>query len=176
MSFDRLIRRLEQLEAYVNQLDRRQNNFLREAVVTEVFPSEGLARVDAHGVVSKKSSWLTRSGDIGDWNPVTVGERVLYISPTGEPGKGLILPGGYSQQFPAPHDKGAEKVTKIGDVTIKQTGSAFIVTAGGVTVEISAAGLKVNGGRVEHDGKNIGKDHKHSGVVPGSANSDVPIG
>lgn len=176
MSFDALIRRLEYLERHVNQLDRRQNNFLREAVVTEVFPGEGLARVDAHGVTSKKVPWLQRSGAIREWVPPTKDERVLLISPTGEPGQGLILPGGYSSKFPQPHDKGAESFTIIGGVSIKQTGEAVTITAGGVTVEISGAGLTVNGGRVEHDGKNIGKDHKHSGVEPGGSITDVPIG
>lgn len=176
MSFDGLIRRLAYLEAAVNQIDRRQNNLIREAVVTEVFEDEGMAKVDAHGLMSKKIPWLQRSGSIREWTPVTKDERVLLISPTGEPGRGLILPGGYTDKFPKPHNKGGEKRVTIGDVSITQTGSALVIKAGGVTVEISGAGLKVSGGVVEHDGKNIGKDHKHGGVEPGGAITDVPVG
>lgn len=175
MSFNSLVRRIAQLEAAVNQIDRRQNNLLREAVVTEVFAGEGTARVDAQGIVSKKVPWLERSGAIREWVPPTIGERVLLISPTGEPGRGLILPGGYTDQFPAPHNQGGEKRVAIGDVTVTQTGSALVIKAGGVTVEISGDGLKVTGGIVEHDGKNIGKDHKHLGVEPGAGITDVPV-
>ncbi|QPC87141.1 hypothetical protein GA830_10590 [Mesorhizobium sp. NBSH29] len=173
MSF---IDRINQLEAIVNQLDRRQNNFLREAVVTEVYENEGMAKVDAQGVISKKIPWLQRSGAIREWTPVTKDERVLLISPTGEPGRGLILPGGYTDQFPQPHDKGAEKLVQIDGVSIKQTGSGVTITAGGVVVEITSAGLTVTGGNVVHDGKNIGSTHKHLGVMPGVALTGIPSG
>ncbi len=173
--FGELIRRIEHLESAVNQQDRRQNNTIREGVVTDVYPGEGLARVDAHGVVTKKVPWLERSGSIREWTPPAKGERVVLLSPTGEPGQGMILPGGYSDNFPAPHNAGSEKRTTIGNVTVTQSGSALIISAGGVTVEISGAGMTITGGTVIHDGKNIGKDHKHGGVVPGGAITDVPV-
>ena len=34
---------------------------------------EGLARVDAHGVVTKKVPWLERSGSIRQWTPPAEG-------------------------------------------------------------------------------------------------------
>lgn len=169
-----LVRRIEQLETVINQLDRRQNNSLREGRITEVFPDEGMAKVDAGGVISKKVPWLQRAGAIREWSPPTIGERVILISPSGEPGQGMILPGGYTDEFAAPHDKGGEKVVTIGDVTITQTDSAFVIAAGGVTVTISASGLKVSGGKVEHDGKNIGSTHTHGGIVRGSNDTDGP--
>lgn len=172
--FEPLIRRLRYLEKTVQQLDRRINNMVREAVVTEVFPAEGMAKVEANGLKSKKVPWLQRAGDINEWDPPSVGERVLLLSPTGEPGTGMIMPGGYSDKFDAPHGEGGEKVTAIGDVRITQTGSSFTIVAGGVTVEISGAGLTVNGGRVEHDSLNIGSTHTHGGVTPGAGDTDVP--
>ena len=137
--FGELIRRIGHLESMVNQQDRRQNNTIREGVVTEVFPDEGTARVDAHGVVTKKVPWLERSGSIREWTPPEKGERVILISPSGEPGQGMILPGGYSDQFPAPHNAGGEKRTTIGNVTVTQSGGSLVIQAGGVTVEISGA-------------------------------------
>lgn len=79
-------------------------------------------------------------------------------------------------------------------------GSAFIsfdeagvyITAGGTRLEITAAGfkvtgpmttengalikngLKVEGGTVRHNAKNIGDDHTHTGVTPGGGNTSVP--
>lgn len=36
-------------------------------------------------------------------------------------------------------------------------------------------GLALSGGQVTHDGKSIGSNHKHGGVVAGSDESDVPV-
>lgn len=52
--------------------------------------------------------------------------------------------------------------------------SGFYFTVGGVTVAITAAGIAINGGRVEHDGKNIGSTHTHGGILPGGSNTAVP--
>ena len=38
----------------------------------------------------------------------------------------------------------------------------------------SASGETVTGGTVTHDGKDIGKTHKHTGVTPGGALTGVP--
>lgn len=173
--FAGLIRRIEYLERTLNQVDRRTNNMMREARVTEIFPEEGMVKVDAHGVVSKKVPWLQRAGSIRDWNPPSKDERVILLSPTGEPGRGLILPGGYSDKFPQPHNASAEKVTVIGEVSVKQTGSSFVINAGGVTVTISGAGVVIEGGEVRHDDLNIGSTHRHRDVEPGSGTSGIPL-
>ncbi len=173
--FGALVRRIEQIEAQLNQLDRRQNNFLREGTVTELFAEEGLARVDAHGLVSKKVPWLQRAGSIREWTPPAIGERIVLISPSGEPGQGLILPGGYTGRFPQPHDKAGEKRVTVGEVSITQTGEGVFIEAGGVRVEITADGLRVLGGRVVHNVKSIGDDHKHLGVKPGGGITDIPV-
>ena len=172
--FHRLIQRIEYLERRLENLDRRANNSMREGVVTEVFPDEGMARVDAMGVVSKKVPWLQRAGDINEWTPPTKGERVLLISPTGEPGIGLILPGGYSDKFKQPHQKGGEKVTVTGSVRITQTQDSYIITVGGCTLTITSNGFQFNGGEMHHEDRNIGVDHVHNGIVPGGANTGPP--
>lgn len=56
-----------------------------------------------------------------------------------------------------------------------QAGASMSFSVGGVSVTISAAGMTIAGGRVEHDGKNIGKDHRHDGVTAGAANTGEPI-
>jgi hypothetical protein len=49
------------------------------------------------------------------------------------------------------------------------------LTAGGVTLKVSSAGVEITGGQVKHDGKDIGKTHKHSGVQAGAAQTGVPV-
>lgn len=114
-ALDELGRYILALEKRIEQLDRRLNNTLREAKVVEVDAGKGLAKVEAHGLKSGWSPWLARAGDILEWEPPTVGERVMFISPTGEPGQGVILQGGYSNQFPQPSTDKGERLIKLGD-------------------------------------------------------------
>lgn len=57
-----------------------------------------------------------------------------------------------------------------------QAASSITFKVGGVTMTLDADGLSISGGSIKHDGVVIDKTHKHSGVVPGSGNSDVPVG
>ena len=170
----KLLERIEYLESSINELDRRQNNMFREATVKEVLPDEGLAVVDANGIETSKVPWLERAGKIRSWQPPSVGERVVLFSPTGEPGLGMVMPGGFSDEFPAPHNKGGEYMQVIGGATIKQTGDAVEITVNGVTVKISGAGLEVTGGKVKHNDHDIGDTHKHTEVEPGGGLSGPP--
>lgn len=61
-----------------------------------------------------------------------------------------------------------------GSIQVK-AGANMTITIEGVTVAISAAGVTITGGRVEHDGKNIGKDHHHDQVVPGDGQTGDPL-
>jgi phage gp45-like len=45
---------------------------------------------------------------------------------------------------------------------------------GGVTMILTGDGLAITGGRVTHDGRSIGSDHIHGGVVPGGGTTDIP--
>jgi phage baseplate assembly protein V len=52
--------------------------------------------------------------------------------------------------------------------------SGATIVKGGVTVKVTADGVAITGGTVTHDGKDIGKTHKHTGVTPGGALTGVP--
>jgi phage baseplate assembly protein gpV len=112
------------------------------------------------------------------------------LSPTGDWQQAVALPMTWSDQNQSPSGSGDENVLTFGNVraTIKDDltrvvvgGTEFEITSGrvhikvdGVTVEITGGGVSVTGGRVEHDGKNIGSTHIHGGVVPGGGLTDVP--
>ncbi|MBN9308724.1 MAG: phage baseplate assembly protein V [Devosia sp.] len=170
--FGRLLDRIASLEAEVVRLQRRVNNTFREARVEELYPSEGLARVSAHGASSKKVPWLQRAGDIRDWDPPTVGERVMLISPTGEPGKGLILPGGYSSQFQQPHDKGGEAKRVVGDTSDLWTSDTRVIESPRI---ILRGKVTIEGPCVTHNGIDIGSSHRHQDVMPGPALTGLSI-
>lgn len=102
----------------IEQLDRRVNNAIREARIVEVDAEKALVKVEAHGLKSGWAPWMERAGKIRSWTPPAVGERVLFVSPTGEPGQGIVLHGGYSDQFQAPSKNPDENVIAVGDLTI----------------------------------------------------------
>lgn len=122
MSFaDRLARRILDQEKRIEQLDRRLNNIVREAKVIEVDAAKGLVKVEGHGLKSGWMPWATRAGAIREWSPPAKGERVLLISPTGEPGQGIVLSGGYSSEFKQPSSDGGEHLVQVGDLKVSAT-------------------------------------------------------
>ncbi len=60
-----------------------------------------------------------------------------------------------------------------GNIDVK-AGASVTFTVGGVKVKISASGVDIEGGKVTHDGKNIGSTHIHIDVEPGSSTSGPP--
>lgn len=173
---DWMIRRIAQLEAMVESLDRRLNNVMRESVVEEVF-DDGTATLVSHGGKTKPMPWLQRSGSIQDWDPPTPGERVIHLSPGGHLGRGLILPGGYTEQFPQPHNKLGESRRKVGDSMDTFSGSQrviesqLIILRGTVRIE---GPLEIEGSSVTHNNVNIGDTHVHGGVERGGSDTDEP--
>lgn len=179
VGFDRLIDELRALKDAYHELARRQNNFLREARVLEVL-KDGTAIVDAQGLRTSPRPWLTRAGNVRDWDPPSIGERVLLISPNGDPAQGHILPGGYSDAFPQNHDDVKAARRNLGDTELTITEDGYDLTSETVTIEANTIVLKgavvIEGEALTHNGKNVGHDHEHTDVEPGSALTGPPAG
>jgi phage gp45-like len=67
---------------------------------------------------------------------------------------------------------GTYAVTAKDSVTI--TGKTVTLKAGNCTLTISKDGFAFSGGKITHEGKNIGSDHIHSGVQSGGSNTGAP--
>lgn len=126
-AFDQLGRAILSLDKRMEQLDRRLNNIVREAKVLEVDAGKGLVKVEAHGLKSGWMPWVERAGAIREWSPPAKDERVIVLSPTGEPGQGLVLAGGFSDQFKQPSTDAGERLTQIGDNKLSMTAERTIV-------------------------------------------------
>lgn len=135
-------KRIAELEAENENLRLRLDNVFREGKVTNVDPTTGKAEVDMNGLPSDKMPWASRAGAIKEWSPVTVGERVLVANPSGEPGLGIILAGGFSDANPQNHNQGGEHKLTVGGSTILVTGSKIVFTVGGTSIELSGGGVK----------------------------------
>lgn len=169
--FDRLVSRIAQLEASLADMSRRVNNVMREARVLEVDPDTGMAIVEAQNGKSKPIPWMQRSGSIRDWDPPTAGERVLMLSPGGDPGRAMILPGGYSEQYGQPHNKLGEARRQIGAASDTFSGSQRVIEA---QLIILRGTVRIEGPGLTHNGVNVGDTHKHTDVMPGGALTGLP--
>jgi phage baseplate assembly protein gpV len=190
MIFSRLMERIMTLEKILNRQEVRLNNMFREATVKEADYSKGLAIVEAHGMDSKEVPWMEPAGDIVEWTPVSQGQRVMLVSPGGQMGRGFIIPGGFTDSVPQPHDKGAEKRIKIGNAqqtlstnglvlevggsTLNFGSDGLTISAGGTTFALTSSGFAQTGGTITHDGTVIDKTHEHTGVATGGANTGPP--
>ena len=109
-------------------------------------------------------------------NRPAVGETMVLISPNGEIGAhSRALPYGPTDESAEPgEDAGYPRVFAEGNASMAIKAGEIRLKVGGVTVTLTAEGLRVTGGRVEHDGRNIGTDHVHGGIVKGGDLTDVP--
>ena len=121
------------------------------------------------------------------------GEQMFVLSPMGDLSQGMAVPYTHSKQNPNPAADENETVFfqspdnkvrmsfKDGKLVVKNDKTTTTWDKDGVTHEhdgkkltINKDGSKFEGGKVQHDAKNIGKDHKHTGVQSGSGNTGDP--
>lgn len=82
---------------------RRQENVVRLGTIAEVNHAAARVRVKSGGNDSNWLAWLSlRAGATREWNPPTVGEQCLVLSPGGEMAVGIVLLGIFSDAIPAP--------------------------------------------------------------------------
>lgn len=84
-------------------------------------------------------------------------------------------------------DAKTKQTLMVGDATITVQDGSIVLSAGGQSLTLSAEGitssgkiagedgLAITGGTFTHDGKNVGKNHTHSGVQTGGGISGGPI-
>lgn len=80
----------------------------------------------------------------------------------------------WSNQNTSPSTAGDEHVLTFGDVRLTIREQMLEARLGPITFKVMPDGIAITGGKVTHDGKNIGSTHIHGGVVPGGGVTDVP--
>jgi len=160
--------------------DRRLGATDWRGKVTDVDPAKKLARIElgknSDGEVVK-SPWQPYSqvaGALKIHSAPSVGQVMSIQSSTGDLEQGALVPFHWSDDNPSPSESGDEHVLTLGDVRVTLTGGGIFFTVGGVTYEFTGGGFVQTGGKQEHDGKNVGSDHKHIEVTPGGGISGVP--
>lgn len=96
-----------------------------------------------------KSPWKPHpesGGATGTWFPLSKGQVVCEVNPTGDPRQGFLLRGGFSGQNPAPSQNLDENVYTFGDARITVRKNEMEITRGGQTVVLRQSGETYIGG------------------------------
>jgi phage baseplate assembly protein V len=123
-------------------LSRLLANMIRVGTVAAVDHAAARCRVASGELLSDWLPWLEhRAGATRTWDPPTVGEQVLLLSPSGEPAAGIVLTGIFCTAHAAPSASASEHVIDYPDgARIAYDHASGALTASGIqTATIQAA-------------------------------------
>lgn len=191
-----IIERLAELEGEVEDLRRRAEGHNRIGTIAAVDPAAGLCQV-SHGEL--RSPWIKyinpAAGGVSETRHPSVGEQCLLLNYGGGDGsaQAMALVGLPTAAFPPVSDRadlhrrtypdGTESSYdhaahalewKNGPTTVKADQAGIELLSNGSGVRITAAGVSLIGPKADHDGVNIGKDHKHP--ITGGSSAPGPTG
>ncbi len=185
-----LARRLRELHATVmdlaaahNDLRDRHERMFRPGAVTDYDPVAHAYRqqigIDENGAPIK-SPWRPHTQHAGALKlhvPLSVGQQMLLISPDGDIEQGIGLPYGWSDANAAPAGDGGTLSGSFGGVSWSVSGGGVTIAGnltqtGNLTVSGNVA---ASGGTLQHNSKDVGSDHKHSGVQTGGGDTGTPV-
>lgn len=170
-----LIQAIRDLAARVSEVERQNAASSRRGVVAEVDAAAGTVRLDlGDGMLSPAIPYGQFAGALKVHTPPTVGQLMTLTAPSGEMEQGLAIPTSFGGGNDAPSSAGDSNAITFGAVRIDIGAEAATVTVGGVSMVISDAGVEITGGRITHNGTDIGDTHRHGGVDRGSGTTDEP--
>lgn len=135
-------------------INRRLENLIRFGKIKTVNPSNPipLVTVDLDDIVTPEIRFFNaRSGDDSTWDPPSLDEEVMVISPCGEIGPtSVVFYGLYNNEHPAPSDDLNKKIRVFADGCIIAYDIAAhhlsaILPSGGKAIVTADGGITVNG-------------------------------
>ncbi|MFI8418508.1 phage baseplate assembly protein V [Serratia sp. NPDC078593] len=91
------------MNVYNSDIQRLVRNLIRIGTVSEIDLERGRCRVATGGNITDWLNWLTsRAGRSRSWWAPSLGEQVLVLSLGGELDTAFVLPGVFSNDYPAP--------------------------------------------------------------------------
>lgn len=170
------------------EVERRLHNSGQQGTVSQVDAAKGLMRLkigesEGKDVLSPWVPYAQVAGALKVHSPPSVGQQMLLVAPSGDLDQAVGMPMTWSDNNQSPSQDGAAHVATLGNMRvefrsgeIKVTIPKLVIEAGGGTVTLESGTAKFAGfSGIEHDGKNIGKTHLHSGVLPGGSNTGEPV-
>ncbi|KTT36262.1 baseplate assembly protein [Pseudomonas oryzihabitans] len=189
-------------------LSRLLENLIRLGTIAAVDhgsltePRPARVRVQSGELLTGWLPWLTlRAGSSREWDPPTLGEQVVMLSPSGQTTQGIVLCGLFSQLLPANGDRADLHRRSYPDGAVIEYDSqahrlSAVLPAGGVTQLTSTGGITIVG-PITHQGDytqtgnqqvtgqvTVSQDvvaagislvkHKHGGVQSGGSQTGAP--
>lgn len=139
------------------ELHRLVENLIRIGTVAEVDHDAARVRVESGDLLTGWLPWTAqRAGQARVWDPPTVGEQVVVLSPGGDPTTGVVLAGIHSNDHPSPsaqqglhrreyadgavidYDEQASKlsITLPGEASVQIAGDATVEVGGDLTATV----------------------------------------
>jgi phage baseplate assembly protein V len=177
----------------LTELTRRLENLIRAGTIAELDPEKPRCRVKTGGLLT---GWLPffalRAGEDSDWDPPSIDEQCLVLSPSGNPTHGFVIFGLYSDRFPAPDNVSTRRRRRYRDgavvdydtathtltATLPEGGKVELIVPGGLKIkgDVDIDGfVKVTEDVVAGEQKISLINHRTSGVLRGNALSDGPV-
>lgn len=135
-------------------INRRLENLIRFGTIKTVNPSKPipLVTVDLDDIVTPEIRFFNaRSGDDSNWDPPSLDEEVMVISPCGDIGPtSVVFYGLYNNEHPAPSDDLNQKIRVFADgcviaYDISAHQLSAILPSGGKAIVTADGGITVNG-------------------------------
>ncbi len=174
----------------IADLARIIENLIRFGTIAEVKMQPPRVKVSSGNITTTWLPWLNlRAGADREWDPPTVGEQVVLLSPSGNLAQGVALTGLFSDLIPANGDReglhrrtyrdGAvieyDSIAKRLLAVLPAGGKAQLTAPGGVTIlgNVDITGTVTVSEDVLAKGISL-VTHKHGGVQTGSGTTAVP--
>ncbi|CAH0339574.1 phage baseplate protein [Rhizobium sp. CECT 9324] len=103
------------------------------------------------------------------------GEQMIMVSMSGTIGAGSIaVPGSFDQDHAAPSTSSDTTFIARGNTRIEMKDGQLVLSSNGVSATLTGDGFDFQGGKLSHDGKNIGSGHTHGGIERGGEDTYGP--
>lgn len=100
----------------LQELSRRLENLIRFGTIHSIDHPARRARVQTGRIITAPLRWLEyRAGETKTWNPPTLGEQCIVLSPSGELGQGIVIYGAPSDIIDTPSHAPEQHVIKFPD-------------------------------------------------------------
>jgi phage baseplate assembly protein V len=181
----------------VTELDRRLSNLIRLGTVQEVDYQNAKVRIKSGDILTGWLPWTTqRAGGNISWHAPEIGEQIVVLAPSGELNQGVVLPGIYQAQMPAPvatpdkhhmvYSDGAvleyDRATHHLQAILPDGATVQLISDGGITIkgnitlegDINMTGTLTSDIDVVANGISL-HNHKHQDSQPGTGQTGVPV-
>ena len=135
------------------ELHRRLENLIRLGTIKTIHPAKPFTTVTVQigQITTAKLRFLDLSaGDDKSWNPPSIGEEVVVLSPSGVLEMGIVIAGLSNDQNPAPADDLNKNIRIFSDgclisYDVSSHALEAILPAGGTAVLTALGGVTING-------------------------------